>query len=158
MKKILIAFAIASMSFMSQAAYLYWQVQSDDYTSSITEPSKVDTAYLYAKKEGAADQKIGALKIGNSQEYYAIDVSNYGSEYSFYVELVNYNSGAKDVLGYSESVAYTTMKNSGFILENPLSITSANVWHGSSYAAPEPTSAMMILLGLAGLALKRKRV
>lgn len=158
MKKILIAFAFVSMSLMSQASYLYWQVQSGDF-DTITEPGKVDTAYLYATKEGAADQKIGALKIDNTQEYYAIDVSSYATGgYSFYIELVNYNSGAKDVLGYGESVAYADMVEKGHILETPLSITSANVWHGGTYAAPEPTSAMMILLGLAGIALKRKRV
>lgn len=156
MKKILIAFAVASLALMSQASYLYWQVQSGDY-NTITEPSKVDTAYLYATKDGAADVKIGALKIGNAQEYYAVDVSNYGS-YSFYIELVNYNSGAKDVLGYSETVSYTTMVEKGFILETPLSITSADVWHGGAYAAPEPTSAVLMLIGLAGLALKRRKV
>lgn len=156
MKKILIAFAIASMSFMSHAAYLYWQVQSGDY-NTITEPTKVDTAYLYATKDGEPDAKIGALKIGNSQEYYAVDVSNYG-EYSFYIELVNYNSGAKDVLGYGETIAYDKMVEKGFILDTPLSITTANIWHGGTYAAPEPTTGLLMLFGLAGLALKRRKI
>lgn len=156
MKKILIAFAIASMSFMSHAAYLYWQVQSDDYTT-ITEPAKVDTAYLYATKDGVADKKIGALKIDNSQEYYAVDVSSYGG-YSFYIELVNYNSGAKDVLGYGDTISYDQMVEKGYILETPLTITSANIWHGGSYVAPEPTSGLLMLFGLAGLALKRRKI
>lgn len=157
MKKILIAFAIVSMTFMSQAAYLYWQVQSDDYTT-ITEPSKVNTAYLYTT-DGNTNTKIGALKIGNAQEYYAIDVSGYATgNYSFYIELVNYNAGTADVLGSGETLAYADMVNKGYITESPLSITAANVWHGGTYVAPEPTSAMMILLGLAGIALKRKRV
>lgn len=156
MKKILIAFAFASMSLMSQASYLYWQVQSGDY-DTITEPGKVDTAYLYAT-DGTTGKKIGALKIGNAQDYYAIDVSSYATGgYSFYIELVNYNSGAKDVLGSGETLAYTDMVNKGFILENPLSITAANVWHGGTYAAPEPTSGLLMLLGVAALGLKRRK-
>lgn len=157
MKKLFIAFAIASLALMSQASYLYWQVQSEDYTT-ITEPSKVNTAYLYAKKDGAADTKIGALKKGNEQEYYAVDVSTFATGgYSFYIELVNYDSGVKDVLGYSETKSYAELVSSGYILETPLSITSANVWHGGAYAAPEPTSAVLMLIGLAGLALKRRK-
>lgn len=156
MKKILVALVVASLALLSQASYLYWQVQSDDYTT-ITEPGKVNTAYLYATKDDAPDVKIGALKIGNAQESYAVDVSKYDS-YSFYIELVNYNAGAADVLGYSETVAYTDMVEKGYILETPLSITAASVWHGGTYAAPEPTSGVLMLLGLAGLALKRRKV
>ena len=47
----------------------------------------------------------------------------------------------------------TTSNNAGFSLSNSATLTPGN-W---TAAAPEPTSGLLLLLGVAGLALKRKR-
>lgn len=72
---------------------------------------------------------------------------------SKYIVLQGGNGGT----GYSQTVASTTA-TINFAGGNAASMISASTWksYGSS-AAPEPTSAMLMLLGVAGLVLKRKR-
>ena len=59
--------------------------------------------------------------------------------------------------GYTQTIGASTASIT-FAGGNAASMISASTWksYGSS-AAPEPTSAMLMLLGVAGLALKRKR-
>jgi len=108
------------------------------------------------------------------------DVSDFSSGgYSFYVELINGDvsnwSGVDKVnvsayqtssfagqlvsSGNSDPITYTGLESKGFI-GTDLSPVSMAVWHGGgSYSpVPEPTSAMLVLIGLAGLALKRRAV
>ncbi len=61
------------------------------------------------------------------------------------------------VTGTSGSVkppAAGTSNNAGFTLDGATATASASNW---TAAAPEPTSGLLLLLGVAGLALKRKR-
>lgn len=60
--------------------------------------------------------------------------------------------------GYTQTVGPTTASIT-FMGGNAASMVSAATWKtfGGSTPVPEPTSAMMVLLGMAGLALKRKR-
>ena len=105
------------------------------------------------------------------------DVSDFSSGgYSFYVELINSNvpywagntgsayqtssfAGQLVSSGNSDPITYTGLESKGFI-GTDLSPVSMAVWHGGgSYSpVPEPTSAMLVLIGLAGLALKRRAV
>ena len=65
--------------------------------------------------------------------------------------------GGNNGTGYTQTVGASTASIT-FVGGNAASMVSAATWktYGSS-AAPEPTSAMLMLLGVAGLALKRKR-
>lgn len=102
---------------------------------------------------------------GESGTVYA-DVSAFadsGSKYSFFIELRNskaeQGSGA---VAWSSSQTYAELATADVIYENVLDpateLMSSPVWHGTNYhSAPEPTSAMLMLLGVAGLALRRKQ-
>lgn len=175
MKKIFAFLAFGALCMSANAAYLYWQVDQRDY-DNIANYSDVNAAALIAKNGSniyaisyAAD---GVNNIGQTQG--PVNISDYSSGYSFYVELYNYNNGSYSVLGQSETWSYNQLQNANFLYDEPLSVSQVSVWHGvavnhesgggggtgggGGYNAPEPTSAMLLLIGLAGLSLKRKQI
>lgn len=163
MKKLLSLFVSVLAVATVQASVLYWQVTRDDY-SSLVDADRVNAAELFAYDldHGVATSAISMIATNTTDEYYTVEVGNYSSgNYAFYVEVVNYSSAGREVLGTSfgnvEKNTYTALNNVS-ISGAGLGFNTMNVWHGGGVAAPEPTSAMMILLGLAGLALKRKQV
>ena len=91
------------------------------------------------------------------------------ANYAFYIELVNYNStlnssqtdsgyGTSEFVGQSEGQTYASLSSHDFI-GSDLSPVNMAIWHGGTYSpVPEPTSAMLVLFGLAGLALRRRAV
>ena len=60
--------------------------------------------------------------------------------------------GRSDTLNYNSALAYVTTFGTSQPLANPWSPTSF-----TTAAVPEPSSALLMLLGCAGLALKRKK-
>lgn len=170
MKKLLtFAFALAAAT-MAQASYLYWQTSGDTTFNG----NEILGYNLYAVGDkggkiatGIMDADGDAISLpanGVAGGYdYIVDVSNYNSGYSFYVEMIGYDSaiygkGVAGVIGVSAATSYSDLVAQGSILSSGHALTIPHMWTGGTVAAPEPTSAMMILLGLAGLALKRKQV
>lgn len=148
MKKLLVAMIVVTVAFVTNAAYLYWQVDSGDMGG---------TSYNYANLHGTysdANTVLQTVKVGEQNSF---DVSNF-ENYSFYIELVNSVNGSNQTVGIGESQTYAQLSALNFILEGPLSQTQAQVWHGGAYAAPEPTSGFLMMVGLALLGLKRRKV
>lgn len=161
MKKILSLVAFLAICGSAEASYLYWQVSSSDYTN-ITEPTRVNAAILWAKNSSGSEKiDTGMLSEGTiAPASSPLDVSSFVSGgYSFYIELVNWNSSSQTYasLGLGETMSYSTLVNEGYILNESLPVAQAPIWHGGSYVAPEPTSGLLMLFGLAGLALKRRK-
>lgn len=168
MKKIL-AIAVAALSFgaMANDSYLYWMVGNDltwkegtapDYSQmavGVLDASGQNVGYLNCFGYGGSGAG-GNLVDKGSGAWYA-NLGSYASgSYSFYIELFNDNMDfvgrSQDILSYNSALAYTTT----FGTSQPL----ATPWAPSSFttaAVPEPNSALLILLGCAGLALKRKK-
>ena len=89
------------------------------------------------------------------------DVSAYASgspEYAFVIELGNWDGSAWSTFAVSETVTYADLASNNHIDTtsgyNPNPITP---WAPSSYVVPEPTSGMLVLVGAALLALRRRR-
>lgn len=175
MKKIIALFAFCASCMGAQASYLYWQVDSSDY-QGMTAASEVNYFSLWATGNGDTfvidDYNAGSPSSGlATKPAMAVDVTDYSS-YSFYVELGNYNNGNYSVLGKGETLTYSQLGS--FIYSQELDISQVSVWHGvaightnppsggggtpGGYNAPEPTSAMLLLIGIAGLSLKRKQI
>lgn len=148
MKKCLIALIVAVVAVVSQASVLQWQVSGTDLGGS-----SYNFADLYAVNDGGALMLgRGAINTLNSH-----DVSAY-TDYSFYVELINYANGTATTVGVGETVAYGALAQDGYITGAPLSQTMAQVWHGGTKSVPEPTSGFLMMVGLALLGLKRRKV
>ena len=101
---------------------------------------------------------------GTGNGWYVADVSEFtDSQYSFYIELGNWEGDSYDTwTSYAETtagVSYNYLQSSGNIqtwVSSPM-LNAGHVWMPMSYVVPEPTSSLLILLGAAGLALRRRR-
>lgn len=187
MKKILLGVVLVLATMSSQAAYLYWQVNSDSlgaidsqqtHTFNIYATNGSDTYALTSYKytwdvgEGAGSYGSVSSPVSSSDAaggLYAdlttydpntsANVDTYNEGYSYYIEVTGYNSanGQDGWVNRSQTLAYANA--SGHITTTLSSMaTIPTAWTGGTFSAPEPTGAMLLLVGGALLALKRKRV
>lgn len=172
MKKFFIIAASVVCANFAQAAYLYWQVDSSDF-------SELGVSATYARvvatpTEGGSDvylqlvsQETG-VATGNTMTGInlgpaAVSLDTLGSStaYSFFIELLNYNTNPEgfNVVAKSQTMTYAELQAKNFIdVGDVMQIPASQVWHGGTYSVPEPTSAMLVMFGMGLLALKRKRV
>lgn len=162
MKKFLVVLAAVAMAGLSQASELWWTVSNptvDDETAGTW-----DTAKLYAN---TTDSNVRGTLI---DQISAEDLSFLGgtkselggyadSAYSFYLEIFNGDQlvGASVV---GQVASYDSLVTAGAIRSGDvMGGGTASPYAYSSFTTnviPEPTSGLMILLGLAALGLKRK--
>lgn len=176
MKKLILIAGIAMLATASQASYLYWQVTAEDYGNNVWggNGSVVDYAkitYLatgasanqyqaYSPYESMYDGELNpqsALKAPGGA--YMVEGS-FDEGYTYYIEL--YNSSGTLV---SRSAGMTGSALTAYTQTEYVSVSSVlnpgstvSVWHGGGgyTAVPEPTSALLVMFGMAFLGLKRK--
>ncbi len=173
MKKALILVgAIAAFSF-SQASELWWTV-NDTVSVDGGAPTEWTTAKLFASANG---YNYGGDLIGEGVTaaemadwgFWNSNIDGYGSSYSFYVEL--YNSASESIgKSYVSTTStppqgatpYNTLSAANAIydgnLMNPTATAYSFTQFTTSDVIPEPSSGLMMLLGMVALGLKRKKV
>ncbi len=162
MKKLIVVLGIAFAAISSQAAYLFWQVD-DTYTvgnTTYTAGSQYNAARLWGNS-GSGNvllDYIGAPGSNNAK----LDVESFtynaeGAKY--WVELVNYDSANDQANTVKTFDQFNYSQLSGAISTGALSVANMTaLWNGAQVmATPEPTSGLMVLLGMALLGLKRKK-
>lgn len=82
------------------------------------------------------------------------------AEYTYYIEISGYGGSYNNentVLAVSGDLTYAQL--SGHVTTDLKEMaTIATAWTGGTYAAPEPTSGLLLLVGASLLALKRRKV
>lgn len=100
--------------------------------------------------------------VGIPSEYYGSlsDLSGDSASYSFVIELGNWSNGSWTKTSMeSQSVSYADLLKDKHIASwDDLTPLGAYAWSPSQYhVVPEPNSALLILLGVAALSLRRRR-
>lgn len=153
------AFALTTFAENDDYQVLYWQVTGDSLESFVDSAA---IAQLCATIGEGGEVAFSEYREINTTEAPIWRTSDWGMDVagaSFYVELLN-ESG--DSLAQSASFTYSALLDGGFFDVNhpgsiaPVNHTGAAVFSGYT-AVPEPTSGLLMLLGVAGLALRRRR-
>lgn len=175
MKKLFLTLSVFAVSYMANAAYLYWQLDDtgvdETYTgvqiSAKNGEASAGTVQIYGSvwSDEAGDYVIGAIDSSQVQAgtTYLIDESSINSGYSYYIELVNSDTG-KTVNDGATAISgsdFASWASSATVSSDLTDLAGGEiaVWHASTggmSVIPEPTSGLMLLLGAAMLGLKRK--
>lgn len=175
MKKILLMLATGVIAVSAQASYLMWQVDTTDVGEFDANAVRIAYSTDGTTADGylTLQQAVGS-DLSDIGDYVALDsskqvpqlyasVDGYTDEkYSFFIELINYNSASEPptirTVAVSETETYANLTAKGFTSDSMIPTVPTAVWHGGTYSVPEPTSAMLVMFGVGLLALKRKRV
>ena len=87
-------------------------------------------------------------------------ISSGSPEYSFIIELGNVTDSDWTTVAQSSTMTYTQLANAGYIRPTfNINVPSAQIWTPAQFqSVPEPSGGLLTLMGVALLALRRKRV
>ena len=170
MKKLMIALAAVTMVAVAHAASVTWNSSISLMDMNFTEVEGTVAFYMTSDlSTPLADSPLtisGGVATGSvtgtDQESWTarITITNFdegGSfiyDYVFTMDTVNH-AGSPDADTYLAALSGEV--GDALTLNGGLDLTASATAQGYTAAVPEPTSGLLILLGMAGLALKRKR-
>lgn len=183
MKKIIIAAVAVAMAAVTQAASFNWATSGSAtkgyiYLSDGTTKANGLAAYVFDAAVVSQADLLAGLRDGSAIGTYT-SVANTsvnssakigttpftygeaGSGYNFYMAIMSDNevllTDGVNVVGQLSDASAVTFANPGTWskVNNADASFSSSGWY-STTSVPEPTSGLLLLLGMAGLALKRK--
>ena len=183
MKKMIVAFAVVALAVVANAAACSWSTSGTIYKADGASISGTTyTAYLFDTATVSQADLVDALRNGGSIASYSAMSSYNGSAVKVPTTSFTQDSG-KTITAYfaivlDDSVYVSNTKSattadvgtagfafgsqstiSGSVFDVTTAVSGAG-WYataGSPIDTPEPTSGMLLLIGLAGLALRRKQ-
>ena len=176
MKKIITGIAIAICAIVANAASVQWDMDYS-YTPGTTYYAENYLVYFFDDGVTSRDAVVASIASGNTtfvssalgtaqltdSEGYAseMNVGNYGNgvDVTGYLVIFNADTLANATQAYvtqAETGTTTAIGGAAYLgFGDQIGTQTAANW--TTVAAPEPTSGLLLLLGVAGLALKRKR-
>ncbi len=170
MKKLMIAFAAVATAMVVQAASVSWGVDMTLQDANFTDVEGTVAFYLTSDLSSPlasspfdiqAGGVVSGTVTGEDQKSWTarITITNFDEGGSFYTDYV-FDMDTVSHTGYADANTYLVglgaEVTSAFLKDYTLDLTASAASQGFT-AVPEPTSGLLILLGMAGLALKRKR-
>lgn len=151
-QKLVVLAAVLAMAGLAKADALYWQVDTGAADASYA--GEYSYAALYASDGSLLDGYYEA--VGGKVAPTLSDLGAYGSTgHSFYVELYN---ASLDSVYKGSAVSYDQLVASGYISTTGVAMPNYTATTGFNGASvPEPTGGMLLLVGGALLALRRRR-
>ena len=175
MKKLIIAAAIVCAAALSQAAAISWSSDAV-YDSTGTKVGKNASLYIYTlteKQYSGTDTAWdlfgsdvqgggkGATTTAKSQQMtskFAASTSGTSADTTYYYAVITTTGTGNDMKYIADKVSITTGNDgNGSYSKIAAAATTAQGAKTAWHTVPEPTIAMLLLLGVAGLALRRRR-
>jgi len=165
--------AVASAS----ASFLLWQVEptsledggntADDYSYTDARIGYYETSAANSGQTLAGLDAAGIVRYGDVYQVDGgamvapanFDMSNLGADYTYFIELVNYDAANVGHVAYGEALTYAELASRGYVSPSFSvdSIAVPKVWHGGAFnAVPEPTGTVLLVFGMSFLALRRR--
>ena len=157
--RLILAGALVLVASSASADTLYWQVTADS-------GQQFDEAWLVADNGTKTYVDNAESDGGNpsSTQLIQSDISNYtGEGWSFYIEMCNYNSqdDTYTTVATGNSYSYDQLLSSGYVATDSVNansvMTAASAANMGAGDVPEPSSGLLLLMGGAMLALRRRR-
>ena len=154
MKKLVITMALLATCAVANAAAFQWKAGNVYGADLTTKWSGEVTLYAVGIADAIAVTSASSGAINYS---FNSTVTTAGTDYDFYFVIVDggktFTSNTKTVGALDVGTANITFGNMATQTQNASNWASS----GGGEPVPEPTSGLLMLLGAAGLALKRKR-
>ena len=160
MKKIIVTLAVVVSAALANAAAFSWSAAQIYSPADSTALLNAGTASLYCdalsssalSTASVSGGKIAATTFSSEAAvantsydfYFVLETEQGGSSYSFTSATKAVTASATGTAG----ISFGTQK---------AATTDSSNWKGGSSDVPEPTSGLLLLVGLAGLALRRKQ-